>query len=76
MNAKSLDDTYFIKNAIACWLHYYPEHKWVSIYQEMMKRDSFNTQPQPEPIGTINSMDADEPKPKPRPARRRKQTTA
>ena len=60
MNAKSLDDTYFIKNAIACWLHYFPEHKWTPIYKEMIKRDSFNTQPQPS---------------KPRAARRRKPTT-
>lgn len=62
MNAKSLDDTYFIKNAIACWLHYFPEHKWTPIYKEMMKQDSFNTQPQPDP-------------PPPRAARRRKTTS-
>ena len=56
--AKSLDDDYFIKNAISCFLHYYPDHKWAPIYRELRNRDTFN---QPEP--TIAT---------PRPARRRK----
>ena len=55
---KSLDDDYFIKNAISCFLHYYPDHKWAPIYRELRKRESFN---QPEHrIAT------------PRPERRRK----
>ena len=58
MEAKSLDDDYFIKNAIGCFLHYYPEHKWAPIYRELLNRDSFI---QPEP--TIAT---------PRAARRRK----
>ena len=57
-DALSLDDDYFIKNAISCFLHYYPDHKWAPIYRELRNRESFN-QPEP-PIAT------------PRPARKRK----
>ena len=50
-NAKSLDDDFFIKNAIYCWLHYYgnKDHKWEPIYQELAKRDTFKPQPKPRP---------------------------
>jgi hypothetical protein len=41
MQAKSLDDDYFIKNAILCFLHHYPNHKWTPIYEELAKRDTF-----------------------------------
>lgn len=47
MEAKSLDDDYFIKNAISCFLHYYPDHKWAPIYKELRQRESFN---QPEAV--------------------------
>ena len=62
-NAKSLDDNYFIKNAILCWLHHYGDrnHRWDSIYKELAKKDVFI------------SMDDPDAKPKPRPARRRTQ---
>ena len=43
MQSKSLDDDYFIKNAILCFLHYYPNHKWTGIYEELAKRDTFTT---------------------------------
>jgi hypothetical protein len=44
-NAKSLDDDYFIKNAIMCWLHYFgDDHKWSPIYKELAKRDSYSQQ--------------------------------
>jgi hypothetical protein len=58
--SKSLDDNYFIKNAILCWLHHYGDknHRWDSIYKELAKRDVYI------------SMEPDA-KPKPRPARRR-----
>ena len=46
-SSKSLDDDYFIKNAISCFLHYYPDHKWAPIYKELRERESFN---QPEPV--------------------------
>ncbi|OUV26364.1 MAG: hypothetical protein CBC48_15560 [bacterium TMED88] len=39
---KSLDDDYFIRNAIYCFLHYFPDHKWAPIYKELMKRETFN----------------------------------
>ena len=48
MNAKSLDDDFFIKNAIACWLYHFPEHKWTPIYKDLVKRD-FTTAPKPKP---------------------------
>ena len=35
MQSKSLDDDYFIKNAILCFLHHYPKHKWTPIYEEL-----------------------------------------
>ena len=41
MKSKVLDDDYFIRNAIYCWLHYYPEHKWVDLYRELLKNDTF-----------------------------------
>ena len=41
MQAKSLDDDYFIKNAILCFLHHYPNHKWTAIYEELASRDTF-----------------------------------
>lgn len=49
-NAKSLDDDYFIKNAILCWLHYYGnDHRWSPIYQELANRDSYIPKPKPRP---------------------------
>ena len=41
MQSKSFDDDYFIKNAILCFLHHYPNHKWTGIYEELAKRDPF-----------------------------------
>ncbi len=41
MEAKSLDDDFFIKNAILCFLYYYPKHKWAPIYEELASRDTF-----------------------------------
>jgi hypothetical protein len=55
----SLDDDYFIKNAISCWLYHFPNHKWAPIYQKLRNRDSFVT-PEANPIA------------KPRPARKTK----
>ena len=43
MQSKSFDDDYFIKNAILCFLHHYPNHKWTAIYEELAKRDTFTT---------------------------------
>jgi len=56
--AKSLDDDYFVRNAIYCWLYYMSDkHEMVPIYKELLTRESFNVQSPPT---------------KPRPARRRK----
>ncbi len=41
MDSKSLDDDFFIKNAILCFLYYYPKHKWAPIYEELAKRNTF-----------------------------------
>jgi len=41
MEAKLLDDDFFIKNAILCFLYYYPKHKWAPIYEELASRDKF-----------------------------------
>jgi len=52
MTSKSLDDDFFIKNAILCWLHYFgnKNHKWEAIYKELAERDSYTTsQPEPSP---------------------------
>lgn len=51
------DDDYFIRNAILCWMHFFPKHKWTPIYEELAKRDSYVAKPT---------------EPKPRAARRRK----
>lgn len=48
LNAKSLDDDFFIKNAMACWLFHFPEHKWTPIYTELIKKD-FIEKPAPKP---------------------------
>ena len=47
MNTKSLNDDFFIKNAILCWLHYYgdKEHRWDAIYKELASRETYTTQP-------------------------------
>ncbi len=55
MQSKSLDDDYFIKNAILCFLHYYPNHKWTAIYEELAKRDTFTK-------AMSSQLDSDEPK--------------
>jgi hypothetical protein len=49
MNAKPLDDDYFIKNAILCWLHHYGDknHKWDAIYKELAEREHYTHKPQP-----------------------------
>ena len=41
--SKSLDDNYFIKNAILCWLHHYGDqgHRWDDIYKELAQRDTY-----------------------------------
>ena len=50
-NAKSLDDDFFIKNAILCWIHHYggKEHKWEDIYVELATRNSYTHKPNPRP---------------------------
>jgi len=49
MTSKSLDDDYFIKNAIMCWLHHYGDknHKWDAIYKELAQREHYTHKPQP-----------------------------
>ena len=42
-NTKSFNDDYFIKNAILCWLHHYPNHRWTPIYEELSLRDEYVT---------------------------------
>ena len=42
-NDKKFDDNYFIKNAILCWLHHYPNHRWTPIYEELSLRDEYVT---------------------------------
>jgi len=59
--ALSLNDEYFIKNAISCWLHHFPNHKWTPIYEELRNRDSYLTS-EVDPIA------------KPRPPRKAKST--
>jgi hypothetical protein len=49
-DASSLDDDYFIKNAISCWLHHFPDHKWAPIYRDMKNRN-YSTPKEP-PIAT------------------------
>lgn len=54
--AKALDEDYFIRNAIYCWLYYFDEkHKWHSIYKDLAERETYTVLPD---------------KPKPRRARR------
>ena len=48
MASASHDDDFFIKNAIACWLFHFPDHKWTPIYEDLVKRD-FNAAPKPTP---------------------------
>ena len=60
---KKFDDNYFIKNAILCWLHHYPNHRWTPIYEELSLRDDFVT----------NQEEVELPVVKKRPARTRVQ---
>jgi hypothetical protein len=57
-NHKIIDHDYFIKNAIGCWLHHFPDHKWAPIYRELRLLD-FSISEEPKVV-------------KPRRARRRK----
>jgi hypothetical protein len=44
--AKALDEDFFIRNAIHCWLYYFDEkHKWHSIYKDLAERESYIGQP-------------------------------
>jgi hypothetical protein len=45
VKSKSLDDDYFIKNAVLCWLHHYGNkgHRWDDIYKELASRDTYTT---------------------------------
>jgi len=36
-------DSWLIKNAIGCFLHYYPDHEWAARYKELVKIDKFTT---------------------------------
>ena len=36
-------DSWLIKNAIGCFLHYYPDHEWSARYKELVKIDEFTT---------------------------------
>ena len=36
-------DSWLIKNAIGCFLHYYPNHEWSARYKELVKIDEFTT---------------------------------
>lgn len=48
MLEKEKSDDWLIKNAIGCWLHYYPNHPWTDRYKELVKLDTFtNTQRTP-----------------------------
>lgn len=49
--AKALDEDFFIRNAIYCWLYYFDEkHKWHSIYKDLAERETYTVQPeQPKP---------------------------
>ena len=70
--SKSLDDNYFIKNAILCWLHHYGDqgHRWDSIYKELAQRDTYIN------MASIEIKDAQtEPDP-PKPRTTRKRTNA
>lgn len=60
---KKFDDNYFIKNAILCWLHHYPNHRWTPVYEELSLRDDFVT----------NQEEVELPVVKKRPARTRVQ---
>lgn len=38
---KEKSDEWLIRNAIGCWLHYYPNHPWTDRYKELVKLDHF-----------------------------------
>ena len=40
--ARSLNDDWFVRNAIYCWMHHFPEHQWTPIYEQLLKRDTIN----------------------------------
>ena len=62
MKSKPIDDDYFVRNAIYCWLHYYPRHQWVDKYRELLKRESFNPKD-----AVVKARPARRRKPKPKP---------
>ena len=42
-------DSWLIKNAIGCFLHYYPDHEWSARYKELVKIDEFLPEKKPRP---------------------------
>ena len=51
--ANALDEDFFIRNAIYCWLYYFKDHKWRSIYEELGQRETYTSKPQqPKPRRT------------------------
>lgn len=70
-DSKSLNDDYFIKNAILCWLHHYPNHKWTAIYKELAERDNYvpqsksSSDTETKPVSRKQSRGRSTPKPNP-----------
>lgn len=55
-NTKSFNDDYFIKNAILCWLHHYPNHRWTPVYEELSLRDRYVTNEEEVQLPGANSL--------------------
>jgi len=49
MMSDNKSDDWLIRNAIGCWLHYFPEHPWRERYEELVKRKVYLTPPKPRP---------------------------
>jgi len=39
----SLDDDFFVRNAVKCWLYYFKGNKWEHVYHKLLERETFNT---------------------------------
>tara|TARA_B100000902_G_scaffold363420_1_gene382585 strand:- start:729 stop:917 length:189 start_codon:yes stop_codon:yes gene_type:complete len=49
MKTKTLDDEFFIRNAILGWMYHYPNHQYTPFYEEILSRDNIIDKPKPRP---------------------------
>jgi hypothetical protein len=58
---KTLDDEFFIRNAILGWMHHYPNHRFTPFYEEILSREKIIAKPKPRPARRRKPKESSEP---------------